>query len=99
MLSLLSSFLNNRFQKVVLNGKSSELRVVKAGVPQGSILGPLLFLIYVNDIPDNLDSNVKLFADDTAIFCIFNTPNETANELMYDFEKNQKLGHTMENDI
>ena len=64
LLSLLNNFLSERFQRVVLNGQTSEWRIIKAGVPQGSIFGPLLFLIYVNDIPNNLTSNVKFFADD-----------------------------------
>ena len=65
LLSFLKSFLNNRFQRVVLNGQSSNWSSVLAGVPQGSILGPLFFLIYINDLLEGLQSLVKLFADDT----------------------------------
>ena len=54
--------------KIVLNGQTSSLRPVLAGVPQGSILGPLLFPVYINDLPDGLKSNAKLFADDTSLF-------------------------------
>ena len=68
LLSLLKSFLSNRFQRVVLNGQCSSWPSVQAGVLQGSILGPLLFLIYINDLPGNLQSTVKLFADDTSLF-------------------------------
>ena len=54
--------------KVVLNGQFSLCTKVNAGVPQGSFLRPLLFLIYINDLPNGLQSNPKLFADDTSLF-------------------------------
>ena len=67
-LLLLTSYLSNRHQFVEIDGIRSELRPMKTGVPQGSTLGPLLFLIYINDMPDIVNSgNVYLFADDTAI--------------------------------
>ena len=62
LLDLVESFLCERYQRVVLNSQSSCWLNIKAGVPQGSILGPLLFLIYMNDISNDLESNVKLFA-------------------------------------
>ena len=70
LLSLLRDFLSGRYQRVVLNGKTSEWKQIKAGVPQGSILGPLFFLIYINDLPNNLESKPKIFADDTSLFSI-----------------------------
>ena len=70
MLETLTDFLKDRKQRVVLNGQNSSWANVEAGVPQGSILGPLLFLIYINDLPDNLSANVKLFADDTSLFSV-----------------------------
>ena len=63
-------FLTNRKQRVVLNGQSSSWTNVKAGVSQGSILGPLLFLIYINDLADGLSSNTKLLADDASVFYV-----------------------------
>ena len=62
---LINSFFRNRHQKVVLNGQSSKWSSIKTGVDQGSILGPLLFLVYINDLPNGLLSNSKLFTDDT----------------------------------
>ena len=65
-LNLLNSFLNNRCQRVALNDQSSVWKSVRAGVPQRSFLGPLVFLIYINDLPLGFTTNVKLFADDTS---------------------------------
>ena len=87
MLKLLSCFLHNRYQRVVLNGQSSSWRKITAGVPQGSILGPLLFLIYINDISDGLESDVKLFADDTSLFSTVIDPNVSALSLNNDLRK------------
>ena len=68
LLTFFQNFLDNGYQRVLLNGQNSHWNLIKAGVPQESILGPLLFLIYINDLPNNLISNVKLFADDISIF-------------------------------
>lgn len=68
-LSWIKSFLDNRSQSVVVNGSKSSTIPVSSGVPQGSVLGPLLFLIYINDLPDFVKhSKVRLFADDTALY-------------------------------
>ena len=67
---LIHSFLNDRHQRVVLNGQYSNWSKIKAGVPQGSILGPLFFLVYINDLPEGLTTNAKLFADDTSLLMI-----------------------------
>ena len=73
LLNILIDFLNNRKQRVALNGQSSNWVDVKAGVPQGSVMGPLLFLIYINDLSEGLITNAKLFADDTSFFRLFET--------------------------
>ena len=60
------------------------MKPVDAGVPQGSILGPLFFLVYINDICSNLSTNVKLFGDDTSLFSIVNHVNESFENLSND---------------
>ena len=60
--------MGNRSQTVVLEGEESGSVPVTSGVPQGSVLGPILFLVYINDLPDELSSQVRLFADDTAVY-------------------------------
>ena len=87
LLNILSDFLRNRKQRVTLNGQSSSWTNVNAGVPQGSILGPLLFLIYINDLPDGLSSNAKLFADDTSLFSVVHDINTSTIELNSDLKK------------
>ena len=68
LLSTLTDFLTFRKQRVVLNGQLSSWCNIESGVPQGSILGPLLFLIYINDLSEGLTTNAKLFADDVLLF-------------------------------
>ena len=66
----IQAFLANRTQQVIVRGKYSDILVaqVQSGVPQGSVLGPCLFLFYINDLPQNLSSPVRLFADDTLLY-------------------------------
>ena len=64
--NLLGNYLSDRFERVILNGQASSWRLVIAGVPHGSILGPLLFLVYINDLPNELEASVKLFG--TSLF-------------------------------
>ena len=64
----ISSFLSNRRLPVVLDGMSSKEYGVNAGVPQGSILGPARFLLYINDLPDDVICNIAIYTDDTALY-------------------------------
>ena len=80
-------FLSNRNQRVVLNGQISSWPIITAGVPQGSILGLLFFLIYINDLSDGLTSIVKLFVDDTSLFSVVHDINTSAKELNEDLDK------------
>ena len=68
LLLWIKDFLNGRLQQVVLNGLASRTFTVSSGVPQGSVLGPLLFLLYVNDIPEQIECNISMFADDAKIY-------------------------------
>ena len=81
-LKLLSNYLQNRYQKTISNGKMSKLNQITFGVPQGSILGPLFFLIYINDIQGVLGDNLyHLYADDTVIYCINESSKHAEMEL------------------
>ena len=75
------SYLSQRRQRVVINGQSSDWVHILAGVPQGSILGPLLFLIYINDIVKHIGCSIRLFADDTSLYIIVNCPLQSAQLL------------------
>ena len=86
LLKLFRNYLSNRKQCVVLNGSSSDYSGIESGVPEGSVLGPLLFLIYINDLERNTKSNIKFFADDTMIFSIVKDPKISANDLNHDLE-------------
>ena len=81
LLSLLTAFLRNRKQRVILNDKSSSWTNINAGVPEGSTLGALLFLIYINGLSDHLQCNPKLFADYKSLFSTVKGSERTANNL------------------
>ena len=86
-MNIITDFLSFRKQRVVLNGQASPWVSIEAGVPQGSILGPLLFLIYINDLSDDLSTTAKLFADDTSLFSIVQNVSISANHLNNDLSK------------
>ena len=69
-----------------MNGKSSEWAPIQSGVPQGSVLGPLLFLVYINDLECGIISQIKFFADDTSLYSVVIDPVVSANELNHDLE-------------
>ena len=68
MFGLTSSFVSNRQLQVVVDGKSSQEYQVNAGVPQGTILGPTLYLLYIHDLPDDVICDIAVYADDTTIY-------------------------------
>ena len=78
------SYLCNRKQRVMINGSYSDYANIESGVPQGSVLGPLLFLVYINDLEKNIKSNVKFFADDTMLYSVVKDPTITAVDLNHD---------------
>ena len=87
MLKWFSDYLIDRKQAVVIKGKTSSYRSISAGVPQGSVLGPLLFLIYINDIVKDIESIVKLFADDTSMYLSLEDKEERSRLLNSDLHK------------
>lgn len=79
LLQWFSSYLTDRVQRVTVLGATSDTLPVSSGVPQGSILGPLLFLLYANDLPDAvISSQIAMFADDTKIFKAIKSPDDAA---------------------
>ena len=93
LLHFFQNYLDNRNQRVVLNGCCSNYSKVESGVPQGSVLGPLLFLIYINDLERNIKSNIKFFADDTMLFSIVTDPAISANDLNHDLDIIHQWAH------
>ena len=87
MLKWFVSYLKNRKQSVALPGAESGWNYIHAGVPQGSILSPILFLIYINDSDNEIGSNIRLFADDTSLFIIVENSNQAAEILNSDLLK------------
>ncbi len=82
----ISSFLTNRFQRVKVNNSFSPWTPVTSGIPQGSVLGPLLFIFYINDLPDDITSDIYIFADDTKLFNRINHPSD-ALDLQHNLDR------------
>ena len=93
LLSFFDDYIKNRFQRVTLNGTESDWRSISAGVPQGSVLGPLLFLVYINDLTENIKSQTHLFADDSSIFTPVKTVEVTHEQLVKDLETVSNWGY------
>ena len=86
LLNLFVSYLHNRKQRVALNGFFSEYTNIESGVPQGSVLGPLLFLVYINDLQNDVLSTVNFFADDTMLYSVVRDPQLSASQLNHDLD-------------
>ena len=93
MLKWVESFLSERVQEVLVNGSHSARAQVLSGIPQGSVLGPILFVLYINDLPDMLKSDCYLFADDTKILCDIRT-REDALSLQKDLHIMEEWSNT-----
>ena len=74
LLKWLKNYLTDRRQRVVVEGEESDLKPITAGVPQGSILGPVLFILYVNDLIENLGPNIRMYAYDVTLFVEYDHP-------------------------
>ena len=78
LLDWFRDYLTDRYQRVMIRGQCSDWGEVKAGVPQGSVIGPLLFLIYINDLTEVITCDIKLYADDTSLYINVENPEHSA---------------------
>ena len=92
LLEWIEDFPTGRTQKVSINGSTSDWKEVTPGIPSGSVLGPLLFILFINDLPDGIKSDVYLFADDTKIFRNI-TDGEDKEILQDDLENLENLSN------
>ena len=91
---LISSFLSNRWLRVVLDGKSSQEYPVNAGVPQGSILGLALFLLYINDLPGDVICDIAIYTDDTTLYSTCDQASDLLQQTEFTFELESDLRDT-----
>ena len=94
LLKTFQSYLTNRKQIVVIDGHKSNIENITAGCPQGSKLGPILFLIFINDIQKDIESEILLFADDTSLLASGKDPAETTSILNRDLSKIESWAST-----
>ena len=96
--SVTSSFLSNRRLRVVLDGKSSQEHAVNAGAPQSSILSPTLFLLYINNLPDDIICDIAIYADDTTLYSKCDQPSDLWQQLQLASQFESDLRDTMDRD-
>ena len=95
----IKSFLSGRSQKVVIDGEESKSVPVTSGVPQGSVLGPILFLIFIDDMPEyTKHSQIRLFADDTIVYLTVSATND-CEKLQDDLKRLEKMGRRLANGV
>ena len=88
VLAWIQDFLSNRQQRVMVGDAQSDIASVTSGIPQGCVLGPILFITYINDLPNHVLSSVRLFADDTKLFSR-SDDKEKSNSLQEDLDRLQ----------
>ena len=93
LIEWIRNYLSGRKQQVSINGETSKWHDVTSGIPQGSVLGPIMFIIFINDLPDIVDSTVYLFADDTKIFNVISEP-KNKDTLQRDLQKLREWSNT-----
>ena len=93
VLYLLQSLLDNRKQRTVLSDRISKWGSISAAVPQGYILGPLFFLVYINGLTANIRCDMKLFADDSSLFRTANDPSQAAADMNHDLNVIKNCAH------
>ena len=96
IVGLISSFLSNRRLRVVLDGESPQEYPVNAGVPQGFILGPTLFLLYINDLPDDVVCDIAVYADDTTLYSKCDRASDLWQQLELAFKLESDLQDTLD---